>query len=83
MRPLDTDAAADAVQTEIYRRMGPEGRVRLAGRMSEAARALSLQGIRSRHPEYDDEQARRALFRVLLGDEMVRVIWPGEALVAP
>ena len=27
--------------------------------------------------------ARRALFRLLLGEDLVRAIWPGEALVAP
>ena len=82
MVPLDTDPAADAVQTMIYRRMGGEARVRLAARMSAAARQLSLHGIRTRHPEYDEAEARRALFRLLFGDEVARGIWPNEPLVA-
>jgi hypothetical protein len=68
---------------EVYRRMGPEARVRIAAEMSEDVRRIALQGIRTRHPEYDDERARRALFRLLLGEDLVRAIWPGEALVAP
>jgi hypothetical protein len=68
---------------EAYRRMGPEARARIALEMSEDVRRLTLEGIRARHPEYDDERARRALFRLLLGDELVRAIWPGEGLVAP
>jgi hypothetical protein len=63
--------------------MGPEARVRLAAEMSEDARSISLAGIRARHPEYDDARARRALFRLLLGEDTVRAMWPGEAPVAP
>ena len=83
MIPHDTDPAAHAVQIQAYRRMGPEARVALAARMSEDVRLLALQGIRARHPEYDEEQARRALFRLVLGDELVRAVWPSEEFVAP
>jgi hypothetical protein len=63
--------------------MGPEARVELMARMSEDARRIALQGIRSRHPDYDDRTARQALLRLVLGDDLVRAAWPGEALVAP
>ena len=52
----------------------PEGR---------AARLISLDGIRARHPEYDDERARRALFRLLLGEDVAKALWPDDAPVAP
>ncbi len=68
---------------EAYRRMGPEARVRIAAQMSDDVRTITLEGIRMRHPDYDDERARRALFRLLLGEDLVRAIWPGEAIVAP
>jgi hypothetical protein len=83
VRPRDTDAAAYEAQIQAYRRMGSEARVRLAAEMSEDARSISLAGIRARHPEYDDAHVRRALFRLLLGEDLVRAMWPGEALVAP
>jgi hypothetical protein len=83
VRPVDTDAAAHEVQMGVYRRIGPEARVRIAFEMSEDVRRMTLDGIRARHPEYDGEQSRRALFRLLLGDDLVRAIWPGEAPVAP
>lgn len=83
VRPLDTDAAAHDAQMQAYRRMGAEARVRVAFEMSEDVRRMTLEGIRERHPEYDDDRARRALFRLLLGDDLVRAIWPGEAPVAP
>jgi hypothetical protein len=83
MRPWDTDAAAHSAQIAVYRRMGAEARVRLADAMSEDVRRLSLDGIRARHPDYDDEQVRRALFRLLLGEDLSRAAWPSEAPVAP
>jgi len=83
VRPRDTDVAAHEAQIEAYRRMGAEARVRLAAQMSEDARLISLDGIRARHPEYDDKRARRALFRLLFGEDMVRALWPGEAPIAP
>jgi len=63
--------------------MAPEVRADLAARMSDEARNISLAGIFARHPEYDGARARRALFRLLLGDDVVRMLWPGEALVQP
>ena len=67
----DTTSEAHAVQTAIYQRMSPARRCEIAARMSVTARAIAVAGIRNRHPEYDDEQARMALFRLLLGDEAV------------
>ena len=65
------------------RRM-PIGRgTELAARLSEDMRALALAGIRQRHPDYSEVDARRALFRLLLGDELFRRVWPDAPLVAP
>jgi hypothetical protein len=71
------------VQLAIYRRMTPARRCELAVRMSTSARAITLAGIRSRHPEYDEHQARLALFRVLVGDELFRRAWPNALAFDP
>ena len=71
------------MQTSIYRRMGPAQRCEMAASMSAAARAVTLEGIRHRHPEYDEDQARWALFRLLVGDELYRRVWPQAPIVAP
>jgi hypothetical protein len=81
--PGDTDMNAYRVQIGVYRRLGAEARARMAAEMSEDARRIALAGIRQRHPDYGDEQVRRALFRLLLGDDVVREMWPGEPLVTP
>ena len=79
----DTTPDAAAVRTAIYRRMTPDQRCRLAAEMSAAARAITLENIRCRHPDYDDHQARMALFRLLVGDSLFVRAWRGEPLLAP
>jgi hypothetical protein len=79
----DTSPDAAAVQRALYRAMTGEQRVALALKMSMMAREITLDGIRHRHPEYSDEQAKFALFRILVGDDLFRKAWPSAELVAP
>jgi len=51
MRALDTTSEADEAQASIQRRLGPEGRLKVAIEMSEIARRLARAGLRARHPE--------------------------------
>ena len=52
-------------------------------RLNELARKMAIAGIRSRHPDYDDERLRLAFARLVLGDEVVQRVWPGRGLVDP
>jgi len=81
--PADTSPEAYEVQIEAYRRMGGPARCAIAFRLTEFARLAAEAGIRERHPEYDDDRVRKALFRLRLGDELMRTIWPNDDLVAP
>jgi hypothetical protein len=63
--------------------MSVDERLGLALEMSEAARRTTLDGIRARHPEYDDATAIRALFRLLHGAELYDKVWPGRPAPAP
>jgi hypothetical protein len=83
MPPTDTSPEAHAAQLEVYRRLGPEGRVALAFQMSEAARLISAGGIGDRHPEYSDEEVRWALFRLIHGDDLFGKAWPDAPLLEP
>jgi hypothetical protein len=83
MRPLDTAPESHAAQLEVYRRLGPANRARLAGRLSADARRLTQAGIRARHPEYTDADVEDALRRLLYGDDLFRRAWPGRPLMAP
>jgi len=79
-RPADTTAEAERVRREVLRRIGPEGRVRLAFELSELVRAAAEQGIRWRHPEYDERRVRMAWFRLPLGAEPFRKLFPNEEI---
>jgi hypothetical protein len=79
----DTTSDAAAVQTAVYRRMTTDQRTRAAAEMSAMTRAITFENIRARHPEYDAHQARMALYRLLVGDELFRRAWPTEPLFAP
>ncbi len=81
MTASDTSHDADLVQHRIWRQMGGARRVELAVRMSEAARAIALDGIRARHREYSDEEAQSALLRLTLGDELFQAAYPGRPLL--
>jgi hypothetical protein len=63
----DTTPQARAVLTGLYRKAGPEARLRMALRMSEDFRAITESGIRSRHPGATEAEVRRELARICLG----------------
>lgn len=83
MARSDTTPEAYEVQVEVWRRMGGEGRVALAIRMSESARALARDGVRARHPEYDEEQVRFAWLRMTLGDALFAAAYPRAPMLVP
>ena len=55
------------MQLEIHRRLGEQGRFRLAVEMSETVRSFAKAGIRARHPELDQAGVDAELMRELYG----------------
>ncbi len=53
--------AAHAHQVAIFRAMSPQQRLQQALRMNRMMRDLLAAGFRSRHPQWDDSQVRRAV----------------------
>ena len=82
-RPDDTEPAAHARQMAAYRRMSGGQRVAVTFRLNGWARRIAEAGIRSRHPDYSDQQVRMALRRLWLGDELTLQAWPDRELVEP
>ena len=83
MRSGDTTPAAHAVQIAVFRRMTAGQRFDAAADLSDTARRLSLDGIRARHPAYDEAAAVRALFALLHGAELCAKVWPGQPVLPP
>ena len=63
----DTSPDAAAIQAEIFRRMTPAERIRLALEMSESIRNVALAGLRCRRPELESQELSRELMRVMYG----------------
>jgi hypothetical protein len=82
-RPADTSPEAWAAQVSLLSRMGGPRRTALAFRLTRFAREATRAGIRARHPGYDEDAVRRAFFRLLHGDAVTRIVWPGRELLEP
>ncbi|MBI4577377.1 MAG: hypothetical protein HY722_14045 [Planctomycetes bacterium] len=81
--PADTSLDAHLAQLEVLRRMGP-GRRLLAGfELTAWTRRLVAEGIRMRHPDYDEESLRLAEYRLWLGPELYGRAYPGAPELAP
>ena len=65
--PSDTSPEAAAIQQEIFRRMTPEQRLRIALELSEEMRNIALSGLRSRQPELTEEELKREMLRIMYG----------------
>jgi len=76
MRPLDTTPEADHLQLEIFRRMGPEKRLQAGIELSQLCRKLLLEGVRMRHPEYNERQTKLAVIRLILPENLFLAAYP-------
>ena len=83
MRPFDTTADVEKLQIEIFRRMGPEKRLQSGALLSETCRTLLAEGIRKRHPEYDEKQVRLAVIRCLLPEDLFLRAYPNARDILP
>jgi len=69
-RALDTTAEADEVQWRVLRAMKPEKRSMLAAEFSAEIRNTTLAGIRSRHPDWNEQQVIREFARLTIEPEL-------------
>ena len=74
-RSPDTDYEAERVQLEIYRRMPAGRKIQLVFEAIEMSRALTLAGIRSRHPQAGPEEVRRRLLGLWLGEDLATQVY--------
>lgn len=72
----DTSERAAQVQLEVYRRMTPAARLRVAMELADMSRQLLANGVRARQPDYTDEQVRLAAIRIWLTPEVFRLAYP-------
>ena len=83
MKPLDTTLEADKIQLDIFRRMGPERRLEAGLALSRTCRELLREGVRRRHPDYDERQVRLAVIRLTLPDDLFSTAYPEARDILP
>lgn len=66
----DTGPGVRRVQVELYRGMSEAEKVRYVFETYRAGQRLAMTGIRLRHPEASEEEARRLWAREHLGSEL-------------
>ena len=73
---MDTTPQAEQVQLEIFRRMGPEKRLQAGIALSQLSRTLLREGVRMRHPEYDERKVNLAVIRLTLPEDLFLAAYP-------
>jgi len=81
MIPADTDPAIFDIQLNIWRNMEPSQKFDQVANLCDDSRALVVAGIHNRHPEYTSDQVKHASFRIFLGEDLYRKVWPNRTLL--
>ncbi len=66
----DTTRDALLLQLQVLRKMGISGRAAMTFELSDNLRQLVRDGVRYRHPDWDETRVRREVFRIVLGDRL-------------
>lgn len=75
-RPWDTTPEIEQIQIDCLRRKSPSERLQLAIELTQASRALLAVGVRRRHPEYNAEQVRLAVIRLMIPEKLFLAAYP-------
>ena len=75
----DTTADIERRQVEAWRRLSSVERLRLVSDATRAVMALSLAGIRRRHPQASDRECFLRLAAIRLGVDATRQVYPDAA----
>jgi len=70
----DTTASARRVQVEAFRQLDGPTRLLMACQMSDDSRAVTLSGIRHRHPDWSEAAIQEELLRLMLGRDLAATV---------
>ncbi len=68
--PRDTKREAFLRQLEVLGRIGIEGRAAMTFELSDNLRQIVKDGVRHHHPDWNEEQVKREVLRIVLGDRL-------------
>jgi hypothetical protein len=81
--PADTTEEVWRLQMAAIARRTPAERLEEWVELNRAVARMEADGIRRRHPDYDDHHVLLAAARLRYGDDLVREAWPNDPLVDP
>jgi hypothetical protein len=70
----DTTASARRVQVEAFRELDGPTRLLMACQMSDDSRAVTLSGIRHRHPDWSEAAIQEESLRLMLGRDLAATV---------
>jgi len=73
--PSDTSLDAMVEQFNILRRIGIGGRAAMTFELSNSVRRITKSGVRHRHADYTDQQVRREVVRLMIGERLFREVF--------
>lgn len=73
--PRDTTDEAWAEQIRGLRSLGVAGRAAMTFDLSDNVRQIVLDGVRHRHPDWDETRIRREVFRLVYGDPLYNEVF--------
>ena len=74
----DTSPEVRRRQIDAYRSLSADERMALGIDLSESMRRVTIDGIRSRHPEFGDRQVAEELIRIWHGLDLLALSLPSE-----
>ena len=81
--PADTSEEAWRLQMAAIAQRSVADRLEEWAELNRAVARMEADGIRRRHPDYDDRQVMLAAARMRYGDELVGAAWPDHPLYEP
>lgn len=73
--PFDTDANAERIQIDLMRNAPVWRKIDLLSQLNQAAKLFAMSGLRQRHPGATEQEIRRRLADLLLGEELAERVY--------
>jgi hypothetical protein len=71
----DTHPKMEALQIQLWRQASPTRKMHMLAQLNASVRYLALAGLRSQYPQASEEELRRRLAGLILGEELARKVY--------
>ena len=71
----DTHPKMEALQIQLWRQASPTKKMNMLAQLNASARILAMTGLRAQYPQATEEELRRKLADLQLGEELARKVF--------